>query len=197
MRSSAASLACSLAVLACAPATNAHPGAPGTGFQSRVSLIRPAVPGLFVDVLGGDELLSVRNWSPKTVVLHDPNGRPFLRLDNNVVSRDDGAGWRVVERGRSYAWHDPRIHATGPPPEREGLVRNWRISGAADGKPFTIVGFLGYRPPPGATEDGDGGLPVWAIALAAAGGAFVLAAALALPLRRREGGDERRDTATE
>jgi hypothetical protein len=147
MRRSGALLACALAGLVCAATAPTHEDTPGTGFQSRVSLIEPLVPGLLAEVLGGDELLSVRNWSGKTVVLRGADGRPFLRFSGNVVSRNDGAGWRVVERGTSHVWHDPRIHATGPPPDREGLVRNWRIRGTADGKPFAIVGFLGYRPP--------------------------------------------------
>jgi hypothetical protein len=197
VRRSAAFIGCALAGLVWAVAAAGHEGTPGTGFQSRVSLIRPLVPGLLVEVLGGDELLSVRNWSGKTVVLRGVDGRPFLRFSGDVVSRNEGAGWRVVGRGTSHVWHDPRIHATGPPPDREGLVRNWRIRGSADGSPFAIVGFLGYRPPPGAEGDCDAGLPAWAIVLAGAGGALVVAAALALPLRRREGENERRETATE
>ena len=70
------------------------------------------------------------------------------------------------------------------------FVKNWRIPGEADGEPFEIVGFLGYRAPPGEKE-GDWPYPAWVIALAIAAGGIVLTAALGLPLRRREGESKR------
>jgi hypothetical protein len=159
--------------LACAAGAHAHGGGEHTGFQARVSTIEPFIPGLLVTVLGGHEQLSVTNLTDNRVVILDEQGEPLVR----------------VPSGETEVWDEPRIGATEEPPEREGLVRNWRIRGTADGEPFEIVGFLGYRPPPqeAAAESADDGLPTWALVLAGAGGAFVLAAALAVPLIRRGG----------
>lgn len=169
-------------VLACAASASAHPTGTYSGFVSTVSGIEPPQPGLLVAVLGGHERLSVRNLTQKTVVVFDEHDRQVARL----------------APGQAGSWADPRISHTGPPPEREGLVKEWRIPGEADGEAIAIVGFLGYRPPPDVTApEEDNALPTGALALAIAGGALVLAAVLALPLRRRKGEDERGETATE
>jgi hypothetical protein len=160
-----------LAALLVTPIGHAHPTGSHTGFVSTVSGIEPPQLGLLVQVLGGHERLSLRNLTRKTVVIFDEDGGEALRL----------------APGDSGSVADPRIGSTGPPPDEGEFVRNWRIPGEADGEPFEIAGFLGYRAPPGARDESDGGLPRWAIVLAAAGGAIVLAAALALPLVRREG----------
>ena len=160
--------------LAYAGSVLAHEGGMHTGFVAKVSTIDPPQLGLFVHVLGGHERLSVRNLTKKTVVIFGEDGRPTLRLSP----------------GRSGSMPDPRIGSTGPPPVRGEFVKSWRIPGEADGEPFEILGFLGYRAPPG-EEQGDGRFPAWAIALAIAGSGIVLTAALALPLRRQEGESER------
>ena len=79
----------------------------------------------------------------------------------------------------------------GPLREREGAVRQELAHSRRSGRrPFEIVGFLGYQAPPGEKE-GDWPYPAWVIALAIAAGGIVLTAALALPLRRREGESKR------
>ena len=138
-----------------------------TGFQSTVSTIEPFQPGLLVRVLGGHERLSVANLTQKDVTIFDARGRVLRR----------------IPAGQTRVWADPRIGASEEPPEREGLIRYWRIRGTADREPFEILGFLGYRPPPGA-EEGDDGVPTWAYAAAGVLGVLVLAAAFVLPRRR-------------
>jgi hypothetical protein len=165
-------VASALAALACAGGASAHEGTTHVGFVSTVSTIDPFVPGLLVRVIGGHERLSVTNLTRKTVVIFGARGRPIAR----------------IPPGENRVWAEPRVGATEEPPEEEGLVRNWRIPGTAGGQRFEIVGFLGYRPPPGASRGADdSALPGWAIALVAAGGALLVLAALALPLRRRKG----------
>jgi hypothetical protein len=175
-----------LATLVLPSVAAAHGTGHQAGFISTVSSIQPPVPGLFLSVVGRDQLLSVRNWSGKPVVLLDGNGHSFLRFAANRVERRQGQRWRTVKVGTSYAWHEPRIHTTGPPPKTDGLVRNWQIRGSADGKAFVIDGFLGYRAPAG-TSDGNGAQ--WAVPVAVAAGAIALAA-LALTHRRRRGESE-------
>ena len=138
--------------------------------MATVSGIEPRQLGLLVTVVGGHERLSVRNLTQKTVVLYGDGGRPRLRLPP----------------GRSGSMADPRIGSTGPPPERGEFVKNWRIAGTADGRPFQIVGFLGYRTPAGEEQDG-GVAAAWAVAVVVAIGALAGMVALALPLRRRKG----------
>jgi hypothetical protein len=167
-------LAVPVLVLACAAGAHAHGGGSHTGFQSRVSVIEPFLPGLVIQVLGGHERLSVANLTEKQVVIFDRRGRQLVR----------------IEPGQTEVWSDPRIGSSEEPPEEERLVRNWQIRGSAQGDPFVIRGFLGYRPPEGAAdgaapESADDGVPTWALVVAGGAGAFALAAALALPRLRR------------
>jgi hypothetical protein len=157
------------AALAASPASLAHGTGAHSGFASVVSTIDPPLPGLLVRVIGGHEHLSATNLTEKSIVIFDAQNQPLVR----VAPRE------------TEVWREPRVGATEEPPEREGLVRNWRIRGTADGEPFVIVGFLGYRRPPGAADEGDR-VPGRAVALLVAGGLVVLAAAAAVPLLRRD-----------
>ena len=97
--------------------------------------------------------------------------------------------WRKVATGQSYDWHDHRIHWTKPDPpaavqrapNEVHLLFRWAVPARADGKPFAIVGFTGYVPPPG--RQGDGGMSGWLLA-AAIGGAIVAVAAIGAGVRR-------------
>jgi hypothetical protein len=153
-----------MAGLARAHGTGAH-----SGFQARVSYLEPSQPGVIVQVLGGHVRLSVANLTQKTIVVPGAEGLPTVR----------------ILPGRTEVWVEPRVGAAEAPPDREGLIRNWTIPATADGAPFEIVGFLGYRPPPNASLD-DGGIPRWRIALLVAGGVLLVMAALAVPLLRRD-----------
>ena len=129
------------AAVAAAVATtgaSAHPVPPAErGYVSTVAAILPNVLGLQATVLGGDDRLSVRNWSTKTVVILGYAGEPYLRFGpggvfanvhspatylNRVRSGpvDVPASadprlrplWRRVAAGTSYVWHDQRIRWT-------------------------------------------------------------------------------------
>jgi hypothetical protein len=153
-----------LLALAGAAGADAHRGGSHAGFASRVSVIDPFFPGLLVTVLGGHRRLSITNLTGKTIVILDARRRPLVR----------------ITAGQTKVWTEPRIGANDDPPEKEGLVRYWRIPGTAGGMPFEIVGFLGYRPPPG--EADEAAAPLWAVIAAAALAALVVAA---LVLQRR------------
>lgn len=139
------------------------------GYVSRVSEVEPLVLGLLIDVVGGDERLAVRNLTASTVEFFDPRGRPLA----------------TVPPGGSASWHEPRIHASGPPPERSQLVRRWRIRGEADGRPFAVNGYLGYAAPADQPTEGTSVRRVVVIAALAA----LLLTALALPLVVRRKGE--------
>ena len=149
---------------------HAHGGGSHSGFQARVSYLEPVQPGVLIQVLDGHVRLSLANLTQKTIVVPGAEGRPTVR----------------VRPGRTEVWVEPRIGATEAPPKREGLVRNWTIPATAGGTPFTIVGFLGYRPPPAAAKTGDDGVPTWVVVAAVAAGVIVLAAALAVPFLRAD-----------
>jgi hypothetical protein len=174
-------------VLAAAVTTSgaAHEGAPGEGYRSTVAGIEPAVPGLLVDVLDDDEMLAVRNWTGKTVVLEGADGEPLFRFTGDEVRQRDGSGWRVVKRGTSHAWHDARVHWAGATPERSGLVTRWSVPGTVGGEPFVVRGFIGYTAP-AASAPARATTSPRLVAAAATIGLLALAA-LALPLVRRKG----------
>jgi hypothetical protein len=149
-------LAMGVLALAWTGATWAHGTGSHTGLVSTVVGTEPLVPGLLVQVLGGHEQLSVHNFTGKHMVMFDGAGAPVARL----------------EPGESYEWPDPRITWSGPVPDEQKLLRNWRIPGEVDGRRFAIVGFLGYVPPPGKA---DADTNRWLIAGAVAAGVLALA----------------------
>ena len=159
-------LAAIAAALAAAASAWAHEGGQHTGFAARVSVIEPFIPGLLVQVVGGHEQLSLANLTDRTIVILDDRDEPLVRIGP----------------GKTEVWADPRIGATEEPPEEEGLVRNWRIEGTADGEPFAIRGFLGYRPPPEPADDERSGLAAIAIVLVA--GALAVVGLVVLGRRR-------------
>jgi hypothetical protein len=162
--------ACAAAVLCVAPSAQAHRTGAHSGLISTVSYVDPLVPGLLVRVLDGHVRLSVANLTKQDVLIER-----------------SGGGVERVPAGRTRVWREPRVGANEKPPARDGLIRNWSVPGTIDGKPFRIVGFLGYRAPPQAATTTDDGTPTWVIALAAVGGAVLLGAALAVPLVVRRG----------
>ena len=108
-------LLATLAALAAGQASHAHVTGVHTGFVATVSGISPQQPGLLAQVLGGHERISVRNWTQVPVVVFDEEGGVAVRL----------------APGETKAWADPRVSYSGPPPEKDGLVRKWEIRGEA------------------------------------------------------------------
>ena len=166
------------------------------GYVSTVIAIRPLVPGLTAAVLGGDQLLSVRNWSNRTVVVFGADGRPTYRLATDGVSRRVGAEWRLVKHGASVTWHDQRIHwksADPPPvvaraPDQAHRIASWRVPATVDGKRVVIHGSLGWVPDPTASPAGGGGgtntTGALVVVLVLGGGAALGVVALARTRRR-------------
>lgn len=96
--------------------------------------------------------------------------------------------WRKVAKGQSFEWHDHRIQWTEsePPaavqraPDEVHLISRWAVPASADGKPFSVSGFLGYVPPP---EPPGGGASPWLIGVVV-GIAVLAGAGLVLGDRR-------------
>jgi hypothetical protein len=173
--------------------------------------VRPPVEGLHVQVLDGDDRLLLRNDTGAEVVVRGYDGEPYLRFAagggvfRNARSAASylneeryggvevpaeaapGAAprWERIARGRSYDWHDHRIHwmsRIDPPrvradPGRPHHVLDWTVPLEVAGEEVALSGSLDYAPPPG----GSGSPLAWAALAAAA----VAAVALWLWRRRR------------
>jgi hypothetical protein len=197
-----------LAVAAAAPA-QAHENSP-SGFESTVTSVRPALAGLEVRVVGGDDQLALVNDSGEEVVVKGYAAEPYLRFSPAGVFQNSrspavylNAGrpvpeaadpraepsWTQVAKGNSYAWHERRIEwptNTLPPsveasPDERQRIFLWTVPLEAGGRPVTVAGMLEWVP-------GRGASPRWwllgvLLGLAALGGI----AALVLYVRRPAG----------
>jgi hypothetical protein len=164
-----------------APPAAAHGDGEARGYRSAVTSVSPSIAGLSALVLEGDDRLRLSNGSEQTVEIEGYDGEPYLRFSADGVFRNakssatylngerfggvdvpEGVGpkaepvWERVSRGRTYEWHDHRIHwmsTIDPPivrdnPDEPHHVFDWKVPASADGKPLTIAGTLDYDPPP-------------------------------------------------
>jgi hypothetical protein len=127
-----------------APVAFAHQGNPN--FRSEVRAVRPAVPGVEVQVLNFDDSLQLNNDSGRTVVVRGYRGEPYVRIaaDGTVAVNHNSPSyylnddrfaqgvtvppsatptatpdWQTVDKTGRFAWHDHRIHwmARSVPPQ--------------------------------------------------------------------------------
>jgi hypothetical protein len=114
-------------------------------FRSEVKSLTPAVSGLELKVVRGDEGLQLTNKTGKTVVVEGYDGEPYLRFkpDGTVEANQRSAAtyinvdrfglqevpdnalpgarprWKRIGDGGSHTWFDHRIHLTAKrPPAR-------------------------------------------------------------------------------
>jgi hypothetical protein len=193
-----------------APSALAHGGGGGKkGYHSTVVRLVPASPFIHITVVDSDDRLQMRVDGDHTVVIDGYEGEPYLRFSPGGVYRnarspatylnDDRYGtvrlpvrasptaapeWvSVAPGGRTYEWHDHRIHwmSTSDPPvvvaERSRLHRifDWRVPGTLDDRRLAVHGRLDYAPIPGQRFPRLLVVPLIALALLA----------VALPLMRR------------
>jgi hypothetical protein len=197
-------LAALLAALVACPAAVGHGDGAARGYTSTVKTIAPKLDGLTVQVLQGDDRLDVRNDTGRELVIEGYEGEPYLRFGatggvfRNANSpatylNEDRYGavdvpasatktaqprWERVARGRSYDWHDHRIHwmsTIDPPKVRQAKdkphhVFDWNVPGSVGSEPLMISGSLDYKPPPKSSFNPSLIAPL--VALALAGGVF-------------------------
>jgi hypothetical protein len=150
-----APLAVALIALSLCPAAAAHGGGGARGFISTVTAIEPATPGIEVRVLDGDDRVSLRNETGKTIRVPGYDGEPYLRFTADAVYRNERSPatylneerygdvelparaeakaapeWKQVADTAHYEWHDHRINWMSPVPPPQ--VR------AAEGKPHHV-----------------------------------------------------------
>jgi hypothetical protein len=102
------------------PSAGAHPAKGYTrGFQSKVVAIRPAVPGLSVRVLGGDDRMRLENRSGIEIVL-GYDGEPYLRIGSNGVFRNLRSPAAYLNRDRFARVSVPLSADPEAPPRWKG-----------------------------------------------------------------------------
>ena len=206
-----------LVSLALTPSAAAHPRAEGyaRGFQSKVLDVRPAVAGVAVTVVDGDDRLRIANDTDRRLVVLGYDGEPYLRIEAGGVYRnerspatylnrdrfarvavplraDPGARpvWRRVSRQPVWQWHDHRIQWMGSaaPAQVQQAPRETHVI-----FDWTVPGRLGDRPLEVAGRldyepPDEGGSSAVLIALVVITGAAALAgfAFLLVRLRRSE-----------
>ena len=164
-----------LAALVLSPAAAAHGGG-GTNYRSEVTAVTPA-DGLIVLVLDNDDRLRLTAERETTVLGYERE--PYLRFTSAGVFRNARSPatylneerfggvelpaeadpkakprWVKVADGRTYEWHDHRIHwmSTIPPrqvrdaPDARHHVFDWRVPISVEGQPGAIAGTLDYEP---------------------------------------------------
>jgi hypothetical protein len=175
-------LAATLAALVACPVAAANGDGAARGYRATITAVRPAVEGLTVEVLGSDDRLVLRNESGREVVIQGYDGEPYLRFTAGgdvlrnanspathlneeryggvdvpaSASKNAAPKWEQIATGRSYEWHDHRIHwmsTIDPPmvrsdPDRPHRVFGWTVQGEIGAEPLAIRGRLDYSPPP-------------------------------------------------
>ena len=206
-----------LALLLFVPAATAHPRAKGyaRGFESKILAVQPAVEGLTVTVVDGDDRLRVENESGIELVVLGYDGEAYLRIGPAGVHRNERSPaaylnrdrfanvavpltanaeapplWRRVADRPAWQWHDHRIQwmASGPPEQvRDEPESTHAIFG------WRVPGRIGGRPliVTGRLDyvppSENGVSPLLVVLVAAAGvGALIGVALLVLRLRREE-----------
>ncbi len=133
-----------VSVLAFCSAATAHEGDPALGLRSKITRVKPTVPGLTIVVLDLGDRIRLVNKSGKTVQVLGYESEPYLSFRSGGVYRnvrsaatylnDDRYGqvklpaavnpkappvWKRVATGNSYEWHDHRVHwmSTSLPPK--------------------------------------------------------------------------------
>lgn len=166
--------------------------------RARITQLPGDPPAFQVRVIDGDQGLWLRRDTQSELIVLGISGEPVLRFDRSgvYVNRHSPTAqidqiaarsivpsfapharpsWKKLTSGRSYRWHEHRIHALAPlggtGPARD--LGRWTIPLRIAGKPVRLVGELRYVPPPN--------LLLWlAIPIA------ILAAAAAVIVSRRE-----------
>lgn len=166
------------AIAAPAPMATAHTNLPADAkhYETRLSGIDPAVPGVAAQVDPRGDWIEVSNVTRRPLVILGYAREPFLRIDATGVQENslsvsaqlnqglvgdlDVAGlrqppaWLPVSKGHSARWHDLRIHwgSTQRPdgvaahPDHGQLIARWTIHMHLGSTPVAVNGTLRWLP---------------------------------------------------
>lgn len=162
-----------LLALALVPASAQAHGAVDPSASSYLARVDHTPAGISAKVVDGDLRLWLRVPPGKTVFVLDYQGVPYLRFSGGRVwanqnsqmyyfdqtppenpppklKRTAPARWRQVGSGRSYEWHDGRLHAFALQAIAPGTsyAGSWRIPILIGGHRSAVTGTLWYRGAP-------------------------------------------------
>lgn len=145
-----------------------------SSYQARVGQVPQGTDAKVVD---GDLRMWMTVTPRRTVTVLDYRGAPYLRFDrrgvfvnhasamwylNQVPAQTPPLGltsrtaprWQPASSGRSYEWHDGRLHALASAARAPGatFIGHWSVPLRVSGVPAAITGGLYYAPAPS---------PVW------------------------------------
>jgi len=174
MRQRAICLALALVAACLTPgAAFAHAGPTPPVATSFIARIASTPPGVQARIVDADQQLWLHVPPTTTLVVLGLAGEPYLRFSargveinkhspTTYLNRAQPAAvpatanprepplWQRIQTGRSYRWHEDRLHAlafTARRPTSRYLGR-WLIPLRINGRPARIAGGLWYTPPP-------------------------------------------------
>jgi len=162
-----------LAALSYPGAAAAHAGAGSPAATDFVARVTSVPAGLTAKVIDGDQSLWLDVAPGLTVNVLGFSGEPYLRFTPSGVQANvssptwllnraqpgqppprvapvGATRWQTVARGRSYTWHEDRLHALALTARQPGseLAGNWTLPLRIDGGPAQIRGSLWHVDPP-------------------------------------------------
>jgi hypothetical protein len=162
-----------LAALAVPGAAQAHSGPLAPVATSFVARLGPLPAGVTARVVDGDQQLWLRVRPGVTVVVLGLQGEPYLRFDGSGVAVNERSPtaylnravpepvpaaasawrtprWRLVSHGRSYRWHEDRLHALAltARPAGTSYAGRWTIPLRIDGRAARLSGGLWHERSP-------------------------------------------------
>ena len=172
VRAAQAAIASIVVLLATAAAAAAH-GPVNPAASSYLATVHQIPTGLDAKVVDGDLRMWLQVDSPKTVVVLDYRGAPYVRFSRRGVEVNHNSSmyylnlvppalvpsnigprtppdWVQVSGGHAYEWHDGRLHALATTALTPGTtyVGRWSIPLRIAGRPAVIAGGLTYAPDP-------------------------------------------------
>lgn len=143
-----------------------------TNFVAQISGLEPASAAVRAKAVDGDREIWLQARADTTVLVLGAQGEPLLRFDRGEVlvnvrsltAQADGIDrfdlrpdpnphaqplWHRVRAGRSYLWHEHRLHALEPlgrDHQTTAVIGHWAIPLVIDGRRHVLAGALVYHP---------------------------------------------------
>jgi hypothetical protein len=127
-------IAAALAALVACPAAAGHGDGAERDFRSAVTRVSPAVTGLTVTVVGGDDRLRLRNETRMEVVIKGYDGEPYLRFAaDGELFRNESSPARYLNEERYGGVDVPASASKNAPPRWSPVPSAAATSGTTTG----------------------------------------------------------------
>ena len=160
-----------LALLVARPAAAVADGPALPVATSYVAKLAAVPPGLDARVVNGDQSMWLRVAAGLDVTVLDYTGQPYLRFTRSGVDVNENSAmyylntwgvnppasltparpdWQPVSRGRTYQWHDGRLHALTAVALAPGAryVGRWTVPMVIDGRRASVSGTVWHTGDP-------------------------------------------------